>query len=190
MPPSCELASTPTRGMPLHLLPKVGPHGPRTLLICQPWTNAPKVGPKIQRTLLIYWARPEALLGIYLWEQLIASHLLNWPQPSPILPLPPEALPNSSSQTQLFTSLSSILPKKTTILLSLPEALVKFHWQMQLMTSFSLFLPLAPTTLPVTPEALAKFHGLLWVSSCSSHLHSYPLRSRRRRCPISTGTSN
>ena len=61
---------------------------------------------------MIYRARPEALLGIYRWEQLIASHLLNRPQSSPNLPLPPEALPKSYSQTQLFSSLSSILQKK------------------------------------------------------------------------------
>ena len=74
---------------------KGGPHVPRTLLICQPW-----MGLKIPGSLLIYRARPEALLKIYRWEQLIASHLLNRPQSSPILPFPPEALPKFYIQTQ------------------------------------------------------------------------------------------
>ena len=45
----------------------------------------------------------------------------------PALPLPPEALPKSSSQTQLGSSLGFIPPEKPTILISLPEALPKFH---------------------------------------------------------------
>ncbi len=70
----------------------------------------PKVGLRVPRALLICLARMEVLLKFYPWKQLIASSFLSRPQSSPILPVPPEALPKFYRQIQLITSLCSILP--------------------------------------------------------------------------------